>query len=422
MEGQSNSQYTRRDFGKLGAAAGFSILTGLSRSARGQANSETLKAGLLGCGGRGTGAAEQFLEGNENVQIIALADLFKDKVDHARKELTENPNGKVRSKVAINDDHCFVGLDAYKKIMETDIDIILIGTVPYGKPEQMEAAVAAKKHVFMEKPIAVDPVGVRRFVAACKQHQELGLTFVAGTQRRHQKEYVETIDKIHNGEIGDVLALRAYWCGELPWVRERQEGWSDMEYRVRNWINYCWTSGDNIVEQHVHNLDVCNWVMNDHPVSVMASGGRNWKPALEKYGDLYDHFSCDYEYGNGVHMMSMSRHWDGCDQAVFEEAVGTKGKSNCHDKAKPGKNAYIQEHINLVNSITNMDKKYHEGVQVAESTLTAIMGRMSAYTGKKVTWDEAMASDLSIIPDPLNFEAKVPVWSVPVPVNPKKIR
>lgn len=422
MENAKGPGISRRDFGKLSAAASFAVLTGAAGAAAKSDSKETLKVGLLGCGGRGTGAAEQMLEGNENVKLIALADLFKDKVDQTRKQISENTNGKIRTKCEINDDHCFTGLDAFKKILATDIDIIVIGTIPYGKPEQLEAAVEAKKHVFIEKPIAVDPVGIRRFMAAAKKHKELGLSLVAGTQRRHQKEYVETIDKIHNGEIGEIVALRAYWCGELPFIRERQPGASDAEYRIRNWINYCWTSGDNIVEQHVHNLDVCNWVMNTHPISVFASGGRNWKPPLEKYGDLYDHFDCDYEYPNGVHMMSMSRHWDGCDQGVFEEAIGTKGRSSCADKGTKGINPYVQEHIDLVNSIRGTGPKLHEGQQVAESTMTAIMGRMSAYTGKRLKWEEALNSDLSIVPDPLNFEVKIPVWSVPVPVSPKKIR
>lgn len=416
-----NGNMSRRKFGKLSAAAGFAILSSGSFASEGDSK-ETLKVGLLGCGGRGTGAAQQMLEGNENVKLIALADVFQDRVDDAVKKYTQNPNSKVRNKSDIKPDHCFVGLDAYKKICETDIDILIIGTIPYCKPEQMEAAAEAGKHVFVEKPVAVDPVGIRRFIAAAEKHKAKGLSLTAGTQRRHQQEYVQTIEKIHNGEIGEVLHLRAYWCGELPFVRERKEGMSDVEYRIRNWINYCWTSGDNIVEQHVHNLDVCNWVMNTHPISVFASGGRNWKPRTEKYGDLYDHFSCDYEYPNGVHMTSMSRHWDGCDGGVFEQAIGTKGMSGCNDKGTKGENPYVQEHIDLVNSIRGTGKKWHEGVQVAESTMTAIMGRMSAYTGKRLSWDEALNSDLSIVPDPLTLDTPNPVWEVPVPVNPKKIR
>ncbi len=421
MENKEVTTVSRRNFGKMSAAAGIAVISGCATVGTADKSTELLKIGLLGCGGRGTGAAQNMLEGNENVKIIALADLFKDKVDNTRKQLTEHTNPKIRNKVAIADDHCFTGLDASKKILSSDIDIILIGTIPYGKPAQLEEAVAAKKHVFIEKPIAVDPVGIRRFIAAAKKHKELGLSLVAGTQRRHQRAYIETIDKIHNGELGEILAMRAYWCGGLPWVRERDPKWSDMEYRIRNWINYCWTSGDNIVEQHVHNLDVCNWVLKSHPISVFASGGRNWKPVVEKYGDLYDHFDCDYEYPNGVHVTSMSRHWDGCEGGVFEEAIGTKGRKMCDALGQKGIDPYVQEHIDLVKGIRGEGPVWHQGIEVAESTMTSIMGRMSAYTGKAVKWDDAMSSDLGIVPDPLNFDVKIPVWSVPCPVNMKKV-
>jgi predicted dehydrogenase len=406
---------TRRDFAKASAAAGFAILS--SRTVGAATNSETLKVGLLGCGGRGTGAAQQMLQGNPNVKLIALADLFEDKVKSARSRISRNKDERVRSKCAVDDDHCFVGFDAYKKILKTDIDILLEGTLPYSRPKHIEAAVNAKKHIFTEKPAASDPVGIRQFIAAAKRAEELKLSFVAGTQRRHQKPYVETMKKLHDGAIGEILSARAYWCGGLPFVRERRSDMSDVEYQIRNWINYCWTGGDNIVEQHVHNLDVINWVMDDHPVRVFASGGRAWKPSEEKYGDLYDHFSCDFEYANGVNMSSFSRHWNNVDGGVFEEVVGTKGKSNCHNLAgkEKGEDPYVQEHIDLVKSIRGTGPYLNEGVRVAESTLTAIMGRMSAYTGKRVTWDEAINSDLSIVPENLSFDIACPVGPIPSP-------
>ncbi len=412
MKNGRKSAITRRDFAKASAAAaGFAILS--SKGASAQDNVDTLKVGLLGCGGRGTGAAMDMLTGDENVRLIALADLFQDKVDATRNRVVD----AFPDKCAIEDDHCFVGWDAYRGILETDIDIVIEGTLPYSRPKHIEAAVNAKKHIFTEKPAASDPVGIRKVIEASNKHKEMGLSFVAGTQRRHQKPYIETIKKIHDGAIGEVRAFRAYWCGGLPFARERDPSWGEVEYRIRNWYNYCWASGDNIVEQHVHNLDVCNWVMNAHPVSVFASGGRNWKPREEKYGDLYDHFSCDFEYENGVHMVSFSRHWNGCAGDVFEEAVGTQGVSNCHDMAEEGTRAYVKEHIDLVNSIRGAGPYCHEGVQVAASTLTAIMGRMSAYTGKKFKWDEALNADLSIVPDPLNFEVACPVGPIPVPVS-----
>ncbi len=413
MNDQSRKTITRRDFGKISAVAGAAVLT--SRGAAAKDSAETLKVGLLGCGGRGSGAAAQMLQGNENVKLVALADIFEDKVDGARKRFENHKNPKVQTKVDIDDDHCFFGPEAYKAFLKTDIDIVIEGTLPYSRPKHLEAAVKAKKHIFTEKPAAVDPAGIRQFIAASEKAKELGLSIVAGTQRRHQKVYVETIEKIHDGAIGDIVAARAYWCDSLPFVRDRRDEWdTDLEYRIRNWYSYCWVCGDNIVEQHVHNLDVINWVKNGHPVNVFASGGRTWKPNEERFGDIYDHFSCDYEYADGTHMQSMSRHWLG-DKGVFEEVVGTKGRSNCRDMGENGIDPYVQEHIDLVKSITGEGPYLNEGVRVAESTLTAIMGRMSAYTGEKLSWDEALNSDLSIVPDTLDFARSYPVGSVPAP-------
>jgi predicted dehydrogenase len=413
MSELSKQRLTRRDFAKMSAAATFAVIS--TSRAGAQANSETLKVGLLGCGSRGSGAATQCLMGNENVKLVALADVFADRVEDRRRRFENHGDPKVAGKVDIQDDHCFVGLDAYEKIMQTDIDILIEGTLPYCRPKHVEAAVNAGKHIFTEKPAAVDPVGIRQFIAASEKAREKNLCIATGTQRRHQKEYVETIKKLQDGAIGDILAMRAYWCGTLPFARDRRPEWkSDLEYALRNWYGHCWVAGDNIVEQHVHNLDVINWVKNDHPVAVFASGGRTWKPKDEKFGDIYDHFSCDYEYADGTHMISMSRHWEGSG-GVFEEVMGTKGKSNCRDMGEAGMDPYVQEHINLVRAIRGQDPYLNEGVQMAHSTLTAIMGRMSAYTGQRITWDEALNSDLDIVPKPLDFDRAYPVGEVPRP-------
>ncbi len=405
---------TRREFGKAAAAlSGAAMLA--ARAARAQENGDTLKVGLLGCGGRGTGALNQLLEANENVVLIALADVFEDRTMGVYERMVKAGAENLAGKVAVEPDHCFTGLDAYKQIMATDIDILVEGTLPYCRPKHIAAAVEAGKHIFTEKPVASDPAGVRMVLEAGEKHKAAGLSFVAGTQRRHQKEYIETIAKIHDGAIGDVRAMRAYWCGSLPFVHDRQEGWSDLEYRIRNWYNYCWVSGDNIVEQHVHNLDVCNWVLNAHPEAVVASGGRAWKPAEERYGDLYDHFSCDYEYPGGVHMFSFSRHWNNSHGDVFEEAFGSKGSTLCHALGEAGNNPYYQEHIDLVNSIRGTGPYWHQAQEVAESTLTGIMGRMAAYTGQRLTWEDALNSDLSLVPEDLDFAKEYPVGPVPVP-------
>jgi len=416
MQHANDKRISRRDFTKVSAATGFAILSASKAKA---ASAETLKFGLLGCGGRGTGAAMQMMLGNDNVQLVAVADLFEDKAVAARKKYEKSQNPKVQGKVAIDDDHVFFGLDAYKQILNSDIDILIEGTLPYSRPKHIEAAVDAGKHIFTEKPAAVDPTGIRQFIAAAKKAEEKGLSFVTGTQRRHQTHYVETIKKIHDGAIGDVMGLRAYWCGTLPFARPRLADQNEFEYCMKNWYAFCWVCGDNIVEQHVHNLDVANWVMGGPPKSVFASGGRAWKDDNPVYGDLYDHFSCDYEYDGGVQLTSMCRHWGSADRGVFEEATGTKGRSNCRDmKDTPDENIidpYVQEHTNLVRSITKEGPYLNEGVRMAESTMTAIMGRMSAYTGKKLTFEEALNSDLSIVPKVWSFEEGYPVGPVPRP-------
>lgn len=412
---------TRRDFAKLTAAAGLATVLADPIAA---AKQKPLKVGLLGCGGRGSGAAAQTLIGNENIKLVAMADLFEDRLQGSLNGLLANKTAcrdgkKVCDKVDVKKKNIFIGLDAYKGILNTDIDILIEGTLPYSRPKHFEAAINAGKHVFTEKPAAVDPAGIRQFIAAAEKAKEKKLTVVAGTQRRHSLDYQETIKKIHEGAIGDIMAMRVYWCGELPFTHPRKPEWSDFEYCVRNWYAFCWTCGDNIVEQHVHNLDIAHWVMQANPVSVFASGGRAWKTNDPKYGDLWDNFSCDYEYANGVHVSSFSRHWGGADGGVFEEVVGTKGKSSCRDMMTSGRekmlDPYVQEHIDCANSVRGVVPYINEGVQVAESTLMAIMGRMSAYTGKKVTWEQAMKSDLSIVPKEWDFKKSYPLGPVPVP-------
>ncbi len=412
-ENSSPKKITRRDFSKLSVASGVAMIASSSRAIA-ESNSDTLKVGLLGCGGRGSGATAQMLQGNENVKLVAMADIFPDRVEQRLHRFERSTDERVSSKVDVKPDHQFVGINAYKEILKTDIDILIEGTLPYSRSKHVSAAVDAGKHIFTEKPGAVDPTGVRVLLDAAKRADEKGLHIVTGTQRRHQKSYVETMKKIHDGAIGDIVAMRAYWCGTLPFVYERNKKWTtDLEYRLRNWYSNSWVCGDNIIEQHIHNLDVMNWVKNDFPKSVFASGGRTWKPSEERFGDIYDHFSCDYEYPDGTHMTSMCRHWEGAG-GVFEEAVGTKGKSNCRDMGQDDRDPYVQEHMDLVASIRGKGPRLNELERMAKSTLTAIMGRMSAYTGKRVTWEEAMTSDLSIVPE-LDWNASYPVGPVPAP-------
>ena len=411
--GIGNGGMSRRDFAKASALAGFSILA--AGAARAQDSAEVLKVGLIGCGGRGTGAAKNLIDGVDNVKITALADGFEDRVKGCRHELEKIKNPKLKAKVALTDEQCFVGMDAFDKLIKTDVQVVILATPPYARPVHFEAAINAGKHVFTEKPVAVDPVGIRRFMDAARKAEEKKLSVVAGTQRRHQAPYVETIKRIHDGEIGEILSGRAYWIGTLPFSHERKPEWSDLEYRLRNWYNQIWTCGDNILEQHVHNLDVINWALRAHPEKVVASGGRAWKPFEERYGDIWDNFTCDYEYPGGVHILSMSRHWENSKNDVFEEVTGTKGKSNCRNLGREQEDPYVQEHIDLFASIRGDGPYLNEGVQVAESCLTAIMGRMAAYTGKEISWDDALKSDESLVPAELDFAKAYPLGPIPVP-------
>jgi len=400
----------RRDFIRTAALA--TAATAVPFICTGEAQGDPIKVGVIGCGGRGGGAAQNALEADKNVRIIALADSFEDRAKGVQRALKRRGQN-------IPDEMVFVGLDAYKKVLATDVDYVILATPPGWRPEHFEAAINAKKHVFTEKPVATDVVGIRRFMAAAKKSEELKLSITAGTQRRHEKPYIDTVKKIHDGAIGEIRACRAYWCGgPVIHNRRRQPGWTDMEFQLRNWYSFCWICGDNIVEQHVHNLDVINWVMGTHPVEVFASGGRAWKPKDNPLlGNIWDTFSCDYVYPNGVHMLSMSRHWNRSDGNVSEYVVGTKRGSSCSDMRDPGQalGAYVQEHKDLIDSIRGDGRYYNEAIQVAESCMTAIMGRESAYTGKKLRWDEFMKADLDLVPRNATFDMELPVRDIPEP-------
>ena len=410
---KKQSSLSRRDFAKTSAAAGFAILA--SRSGRAQESAETLKIGLIGAGGRGCGAAVNCLTGNENVKLVALADVFEESVIKAKVNLERNNDPRVKDKLAIEDELCFSGLDAYQKLLETDVDIVIHATPPYCRPMHLEAIVEAGKHLFSEKPFAVDSPGIRRCLAAAKVADEKGLTFVTGLQRRYQDKYIGTVKKLQDGAIGKILYGRAYWNGSLPFSHDREAGESDLAYRLRNWYNQIWTCGDSIVEQHVHNIDVINWVLDEYPTKVVANGGRAWKPAEEKYGDIWDNFACDYEYASGARMLSMSRHWNNSKSDVWERVVGTEKESTCGEMGRDRSDPYVNEHIAMLESIRGDRERINDGERTAYATLTAIMGREAAYTGQEVTWEQALNCEKSLVPADLDFEKEYPVGSIPVP-------
>jgi len=400
MSWKISRKLTRRGFiqtSVAGAAAAHTVLRVRATPAA-VPEGPPLKAGLVGCGGRGTGAAKDILNSAHGIRITALADVFQDRLDSARKALSERGQ-------EIPDSQCFVGFDAYKKLIATDVDIVLLATPPHFRSTHFAAAVEAKKHVFMEKPVAVDPAGVRSVIATGEKAKELGLSVVAGTQRRHKKAYIETCKRIADGAIGQIVAARCYWNQSQLWYRERDPKWSDMEWMIRDWVNWTWLSGDHIVEQHVHNLDVIHWFTGKHPVKAVGMGARMRRVT----GDQYDFFAVDFEFDDGMHLESMCRQINGCADNVSEFIVGTKGSSNCANKIfnpdgsvawayeGPREQEYVEEHTDLVESIRT-GKPINEARNVAESTMMAIMGRISAYSGKEVAWDDLMGSDLRLGP------------------------
>jgi predicted dehydrogenase len=412
---------SRRDFLKTATAAaiGTTLTVPVIPGAYAQ-GSDAVRVGVIGCGGRGTGAVGDALRGAEGVTLVAMADAFKDRLDDSLARLQKDHGAKIDV-----GDRKFVGFDAYEKVLATDANYIILATPPGFRPHHLKSAIAAGKHIFTEKPVAVDGTGIREVLAAYEVAKTKGLGIGAGTQRRHQTGYLETLKRVQDGAIGDIVAARAYWNQGALWKRERQPAWSDMEWQLRNWLYFTWLSGDHIVEQHVHNIDVINWAMNGHPVRAVGMGGRQVRTGPE-WGHIFDHFTIDYEYANGMRMMSMCRQIPNCANSVSEALTGTAGRAHLQagnqyriEGKSPWKFAgtdnrpYVQEHTDLIASIRS-GKPYNELKTVTESTLTAIMGRMSAYTGKAVTWEQALNSKETWAPQQLTF-GPVPTPPVPMP-------
>ncbi len=435
----SQPQNTRRDFLKTTVLAGSALAVNASlfSNVHAAGSKETIKVGLIGCGGRGSGAVHNVLHAAPDVEVVAIGDVFQFRADGLRRRLQDiaQNDGKVRklgNRVNLPAERCFVGLDAYKKVIGSDANYIILATPPGFRPMHLQEAVLAGKNIFTEKPVATDGPGIRDVLDLVEKAKQKNIGIGAGTQRHHQLGYLETMKRIHDGAIGDITACRAYWCQNAIWFRKRDElarhkiADSDLAYQLHNWYHFGWIGGDHIVEQHVHNLDVCNWAMKSAPVRAYGSGGRSNLPHGNpaEVGNIYDHFTVDFEYPNGVHMLSMCRQIDGCDGNVSEALVGTKGTCEPNRYRINGKSVvergidrkatdpYVQEHTDLIESIRS-GKPYNELKDVADSTLTAIMGRDSAYTGKVLSRDQVLASKLRLMPD-LNGST-IEVRPVPVP-------
>jgi predicted dehydrogenase len=403
-----NSTLTdRRAFLKAATiAAAASTLPSVLRAQ--VAGSSELKVALIGCGGRGSGAAAQSLN-VPGTRLVAMADAFADNLEGAYKSLKD----KFGDRVDVPQERRFVGFDAYKHAIDS-ADVVLLCTPPGFRPVHFEYAVQQGKHVFMEKPVAVDGPGIRKVIEAAKVAEQKKLKVVCGLQRRYQTSYLETLQRIKDGAIGDYVSSQVYWVSGGVWVRDRQEGMSEMQYQMRNWYYFNWICGDHITEQHVHNLDVGNWFKSATPAKAVGMGGRT-KRVGKNFGEIYDHFYVEYSYADGTKMNSQSRHWDDGWSKVSETIEGTAGTATPGMiKNRAGKvvwrftgtdnNPYQTEHDTLYDHIRN-DKPINNAVYTAESTLTAILGRMAAYSGNEVTWEQAMNSDLDTMPKSLAWDA-----------------
>ena len=386
-----------------------------------------IKVGLLGCGGRGNGALRQNLNADPGIEVIALADLFESQVRRTRERLLRDDQHKDR--VKIDDDHLFWGFNCHEKIAQCEADLLLMATAPAFRGRQMMAAIKAGKHIFTEKPVATDVAGCREVMAASKLAEEKNLAIVCGTQRRHEFSRVELMKRIHDGQIGELVGGQCYWYGSGIWFRGYQEGMSELEWQCYNWYHFNWISGDQICEQHIHNIDVMNWCFNGPPVKFTAVGGRGWRTfndsqiktakdvcralnngseaGWEKYnGDIWDHIFAEFEYANGARCLSFSGHSPGKGRNG-EKIVGTKGTSNCSSSISgenpwtfSGKhvNGMDQEHIDLIQSIRS-GNVLNEGQRIAESTLTAIGARTAAFTGRALSWKWLLnASKQDLVP------------------------
>ena len=377
----------RRDFLKISAASASAVaLANLAgpRLFGASTGSDRIRVGVIGCGNRGTSAAKNCLESARGVEIVALADLFPRQVEAAKVKLNL-PN------VAT-----FTGFDAFKQLLATDLDLVILTTSPGFRPSHFAAAIAAGKNVFMEKPVAVDPAGVRSVIATARLAKQKKLAVVAGTQRRHEQSYLETLQRIHGGDIGELVGGHCYWNDLKIWFREKTgwcEGLSDFEWQCWNWYHWDFLSGDHICEQHIHNLDVMNWAFGGPPVKFYGMGGRQNRGTIP--GNIFDHFSIEMEYANGARVTSMCRQAVNTTTRVGERVVGTKGTADCNQGLIKGAKPFtysgptldpqVVEHTDLIASI-RAGAPLNEGEQVALSTLTAIGGRMAAYTGREISW------------------------------------
>ena len=398
--------WTRRNFisNSSMAVGGAMLGTVLTERSAYAAGTDELKLALIGCGGRGSGAAGQALN-VPGTKLVAMGDTFPDRLQGSLKNLTAE-HGK---SVDVPPERQFLGFDAYKKAI-AEADVVILATPPGFRPLHFEEAVRQGKHIFMEKPVATDAAGVRRVLAAAEESKKKNLKVGVGLQRRHDPGYIETINRLQGGAIGDIHSMRIYWNDAGVWVNPRKPEQTEMDYQMRNWYYFVWLCGDHIVEQHIHNIDVANWIKNGPPVRARGMGGRQVRVEKE-YGEIFDHHAVEFFYADGSTAYSQCRHIRGCWSSVSEAAIGAKGTSDVSGnsikylgggawKYKSAKRVdpYQQEHDDLFNAIRK-DLPYNEAKRGAESTMTAIFGRMATYSGHEIQWDDALNSKVVYSPD-----------------------
>lgn len=428
--------FTRRDFVKRSSLATGGILLAPSLISATPYNTKNiLKLAVIGCGGRGTGAAVQALKADNEVQLVAMADAFKDILDTSFENLSKIFES---ARIPVKESMKFVGFGSYKKAID-EADVIILATPPGFRPQHFEYAVSQGKHVFMEKPLATDVAGIKKVLEAAKIAESKKLNVVVGLQRRYQSSYLETLNLIQKGSIGKIVSGRVYWNSGGVWVRPREEKFTEMEYQMRNWYYFNWLCGDHILEQHIHNIDVANWFIGEHPIKAQGMGGREVRNGKD-HGQIFDHHFVEFEYPSGAVISSQCRHQKGCLTRVAESFQGTLGTSETsggnkailksysgetiykHDN-EMDKNPYQVEHNKLFAAIRN-GEVINNVDYGAKSTMTAILGRMATYSGKEITWDEAMATNLKLVPDEetLSFDSMPPIipdefenYPIPVP-------
>jgi predicted dehydrogenase len=434
--GQTKNNLSRRNFVKESSliTGGILLAPSILSSSPLFKNEKVLKLAVVGCGGRGTGAVSQALTADENVKLVAMADAFQDRLESSLDSLSKMFDN---SRLAVKPTNKFVGFGSYKKAID-EADVVILATPPGFRPQHFEYAISQGKHVFMEKPVATDVAGIKKVLAAAEQAKAKKLNVVVGLQRHYQRNYQEIYKRIQEGQIGKIVSGQVYWNSSGVWVRPRQQDWTEMEYQMRNWYYFNWLCGDHILEQHIHNIDVANWFIGEYPIKAQGMGGREVRKGQD-HGQIFDHHFVEFEYPGGAVIASQCRHQKGCMNHVAESFQGTLGTS--HTKGNSGiltsyagdnlydhdgeedKNPYQVEHNKLFASIRS-GGYINNAEYGAKSTMSAILGRMATYTGKTVTWEDAMNSDHKLVPDEdgLNWDAIPPVipdmhgiYPVPVP-------